>query len=84
MYLSKAKLMEEYEISKSSVDRILKLIRDHSARYPKSAVIRSGNIVRIRDDVFLDAFQYTDQILCGVAPKFVPNERHAWERISAL
>ena len=27
-----------------------------------------GNIVRIRDDVFLDAFQNTDQILCGVAP----------------
>ena len=79
MYLKKATLMDEYEISLGTVDARLKFIRKHiGERYPQDAVCTTGRIVRIRDDVFKDAMLYGDAIERNLAPPFKPGEKHSW------
>ena len=52
-------------------------------RYPKDAVISTGKLVRVRDDVIRDYMLNSHAIRCGVAPEFRPKERHVWEERNA-
>ena len=80
MYLKKSTVAKEYEISISSVDHMLPSIRALiGERYPRDAVIRTGKITRIRDDVMRDYMVNAHAIQCGVAPEFAARERHAWD-----
>lgn len=80
MYLKKSILAKEYGISMTTVSERIRMIRDQTPkRYPRGAIITTGRIIRIRDDVFEDAMINGDAILCGIAPDFKPHERHAWE-----
>lgn len=80
MYLKKRDYADEYQISVSTVDsRIRKIRRLIGTRYPRDAIVHTGRLIRIRDDVFADIMQWDDAIDCGIAPPFVPRETHAWE-----
>ncbi|MGI6117800.1 MAG: hypothetical protein ACOYBC_05365 [Bilifractor sp.] len=84
MYLRKAALMREYDVSARTVDYLIALIQEYiGKRYPPGAMIHTGRIVRIRDDVFDDAIHNRDRILTGCASDFVPHERHAWDKKEA-
>lgn len=81
MYLKKKDLMAEYSIGRSTVDAMFRRIQKLTGkRYPDGSVIHTGEIIRVRDDVFYDIMRYGDAIDCGVAPEFVPHEKHTWER----
>ena len=80
MYLKKSQLAREYSIGLTTVGVKIRMIRDLTPeRYPRGAVITTGGLIRVRDDVFQDAMVNGDAIAAGVAPEFHPHERHAWE-----
>lgn len=80
MYLKIATVAKEYEVSVSTVGHMLPDIRKLiGERYPKDAVISTGKLVRVRDDVIRDYMLNAHAIRCGVAPEFRPKERHVWE-----
>ncbi len=73
MYSTRRELKRKYQISESTVDRVIKLIRkEDGKRYPVrcDAIIHFGNRIRIKDTVFHDAFRYRDLIERGIAPRF--------------
>ena len=73
MYLSRRELMRKYCVSESTVDRVIKIIRQEDGkRYPVrcDAIINFGNRIRIKDSVFHDAFRYRDLIERGIAPRY--------------
>ena len=79
VYLSKRKIIEEYGICMSTLDKAIRDIRNQiPKRYPQGAVIEHP--IRVRDDVFRDFQLYQDEIAAGCAPKFVPNETHVWDK----
>ena len=68
MYLSRRELMRKYCVSESTVDRVIRIIRQEDGkRYPVrcDAIINFGNRIRIKDTVFHDAFRYRDLIERG-------------------
>lgn len=70
-YKKKADLAEEYSISTRTVHRVYKLILEQlGKRYRRDVIIRTGNIIRIDEDVFKDALVNRDLIVRGIAPKF--------------
>lgn len=74
-YLTKKTLAANHEVSISTVDRILRLIRDQrGVRYPQSAVEEGRRFVRIREDVFDDAIRNREMIEMGCAPEFREKE----------
>lgn len=80
MYSTRRELMRKYCISESTVDRVIKIIRQEDGkRYPSrcDAIIHFGNRIRIRDAVFHDALRYRDLIEKGIAPRY--QERGAYE-----
>jgi hypothetical protein len=80
MYLKKSVLAKEYDIGLTTVNMRIRMIREQIPdRYPRGAVITTGGIIRVRDDVFEDVMINGDAIEHNVAPAFVPHERHAWE-----
>lgn len=83
-YESKRQLAARYGISVSTVDSLLRRIRDLiGVRYPRDAVTHCGRIVRIRSDVFDDLLAWGDAIDCGIAPPFREHEtRVVWERLA--
>ena len=73
MYLSRRELMRKYCVSESTVDRVIRIIRQEDGkRYPVrcDAIINFGNRIRIKDTVFHDAFRYRDLIERGIAPRY--------------
>ena len=79
VYLSKRKIIEEYGICMSTLDKAIREIRNQiPKRYPQGAVIEHP--IRVRDDVFRDFQLYQDEIAAGCAPKFVPSETHVWNK----
>ena len=79
VYLSKRKIIEEYGICMSTLDKAIRDIRNQiPKRYPQGAVIEHP--IRVRDDVFRDFQLYQDEIAAGCAPKFVPNEAHVRDK----
>lgn len=83
-YESKRQLAARYGISISTVESLLRRIRNLiGVRYPRDAVTRCGKIVRIRSDVFDDLLAWGDAIDCGIAPEFREKEsRMIWERLA--
>ena len=74
-YESKRQLASRYGISISTVDNLIRRIRDLiGVRYPRDAVTHCGRIVRIRSDVFDDLLAWGDAIDCGIAPPFMDAE----------
>lgn len=70
-YESKRQLASRYGISISTVESLLRRIRDLiGVRYPRDAVTHCGRIVRIRSDVFDDLLAWGDAIEAGIAPAF--------------
>ena len=79
MYISIKDAEAEYSISKTTVYSVLKVIRENiGKRYPERAIIQTGKIIRVRDDVFQDAIYNRDLIEIECAEKFVPEIRHAY------
>lgn len=79
MYLNKRKIVAEYGICMSTLDKAIREIRNQiPKRYPQGAVIEHP--IRVRDDVFRDFQLYQDEIAAGCAPKFVPSETHVWNK----
>lgn len=79
VYLNKRKIIEEYGICMSTLDKAIREIRNQiPKRYPQGAVIEHP--IRVRDDVFRDFQLYQDEIAAGCAPKFVPSETHVWNK----
>lgn len=72
MYSTRKELMSRYHISESTVDRIIKVIRQEDGkRYRRcDAIIEFGNRIRVRDAVFHDALRYRDLIERGIAPRY--------------
>lgn len=73
MYSTRRELMRRYCISESTVDRVIRIIRQEDGkRYPLrcDAIINFGNRIRIKDTVFHDAFRYRDLIERGIAPRY--------------
>ena len=73
MYSTRRELMRKYQISESTVDRVVKIIREEDGkRYPSrcDAIINFGNRIRIRNTVFHDALRYRDLIIRGIAPRY--------------
>ena len=73
MYSTRRELMHKYCISESTVDRVIRIIRQEDGkRYPVrcDAIINFGNRIRIKDTVFHDAFRYRDLIERGIAPRY--------------
>ena len=73
MYLSRRELMRRYCISESTVDRVIRIIREEDGkRYPVrcDAIINFGGRIRMKDSVFHDAFRFRDLIERGIAPRF--------------
>ena len=79
MYSTRRELMRKYQISESTVDRVVKIIREEDGkRYPSrcDAIINFGNRIRIRDTVFHDALRYRDLIVRGIAPRYEGGENY--------
>lgn len=72
MYSTRKELMNRYHISESTVDRIIKIIRQEDGkRYRRcDAIINFGGRIRVRDSVFHDALRYRDLIERGIAPRY--------------
>lgn len=74
-YESKRQLADRYGISVSTVENLLRRIRDLIGdRYPRDAVTHCGRIIRIRSDVFDDLLEWGDAIDCGAAPPYRDRE----------
>ena len=77
MYSTRKELMNRYHISESTVDRIIKVIRQEDGkRYRRcDSIINFGGRIRVRDAVFHDALRYRDLIERGIAPRY-EGEKH--------
>lgn len=79
MYLKKTTYMDEYQLSLGTVESQIRFIRPLiGIRYPLDAIVRTGKLIRIRDDVFRDAMCFRNVIEIGTAPEFKNNEEHVW------
>lgn len=77
MYSTRRELMRRYCISESTVDRVVKIIRQEDGkRYPAGvdAIINFGGRIRIKNSVFHDALRYRDLIERGIAPRYEGEE----------
>lgn len=77
MYSTRRELMRKYSISESTVDRVIKTIREEDGkRYPIrcDAIINFGGRIRIKNSVFHDALRYRDLIERGIAPRYEGEE----------
>lgn len=74
MYRRKKYLASQYGISVRTVDRKIAWIRNHADRYPRNAVIHSGKIPFVREDVFEDAIINADRVDAGLNPAFKSHE----------
>lgn len=57
MYLSEKSLSEQYDISRSTVTRLVSYIRDGiaSGRYPEQGLLHIGGRARVDEDLFRKA-----------------------------
>lgn len=69
-YKRKRFLAEKYGISVRTVDRKMDWIRSHADRYPRDAIVYSGKIPFVREDVFKDAMFNGAKVDAGIAPAF--------------
>ena len=84
MYSTRRELMRKYQISESTVDRVVKIIREEDGkRYPSrcDAIINFGNRIRIRNTVFHDALRYRDLIVRGIAPRYEGEANYEGEKV---
>lgn len=63
-------LADKYGISVRTVDRKIEWIQKHADRYPPDAVIHSGRMPFVREDVFQDVIVNGNKVDAGLCPAF--------------